>query len=148
MMYKHFLPAMNLKILTKKDVPKISPFIKELNPKLSKDEIEQNQMKMFDLSTYTCFGLCIEDNLIGISSGWTSIKHYSGKQIEIDNVIIKAEHQSKGCGKTFMKLIEKWSISNGCKTIELNSYVSNAGSHKFYFNEGFSILGFHFWKQL
>ena len=33
-------------------------------------------------------------------------------------------------------------------TVELNTYVTNDRSHKFYFNQGYSILGYHFQKEL
>ena len=80
--------------------------------------------------------MCIRDRL------------YSDKQLEIDNVIIDDSIQSNGYGQLFMNEIESWAILNNCKTIELNTYVQNDRSHKFYFNLGFSILGFHFHKQL
>ncbi len=47
-----------------------------------------------------------------------------------------------------MRKIELWAKNNDCKTIELNTYVQNEKSHKFYFNQGFHILGFHFQKYI
>ena len=103
---------------------------------------------MFDIDNYRCFGLFEFDNLIGICSGWITVRHYSGKQMEIDNVIITQAHRSKGYGKQFIEFIEQWSRDKGCHTIELNTYVTNTRSHKFYYDLGFKILGFHFYKPL
>lgn len=36
----------------------------------------------------------------------------------------------------------------GCETSELNTYVNNHRSHKFYLNEGYVIKGYHFLKKL
>ena len=95
----------NLQALTAKDISQIIPFIQELNPELNPAVIQENQREMFNISNYRCFGLFQGDNLIGLSSGWITIRHYSGKQIEIDNVIIASTHQSKGYGAQFIELL-------------------------------------------
>ena len=135
-------------ILNPSEMDLIVPFVKDLNPELELQSIEQNQKEMFDIANYRCFGLFEFDNLIGICSGWITVRHYSGKQMEIDNVIITQAHRSKGYGKQFIEFIEQWSRDKGCHTIELNTYVTNTRSHKFYYDLGFKILGFHFYKPL
>ncbi len=139
---------MILQPLNTEDIDRILPLVQELNPELSARTIIENQKEMFRLPTYRCFGLFQGDNLIGISSGWITIRHYSGKQLEIDNVIVASKYQSKGYGARFIELIEQWSREQGCKTMELNTYLNNSRSHKFYFTQGFKILGFHFYKDL
>ncbi|CAL2090790.1 GNAT family N-acetyltransferase [Tenacibaculum sp. 190524A02b] len=122
---------------------------KKLNPNLSLEEIKESFLEMFTFPTYYCFGLIdTEDKIIGISSGWITHKLYSKKQLEIDNVIIDPNIQSKGYGKIFLEKIDDWAKNYGCKTLELNTYVTNNRSHKFYFNNGYSIIGYHFQKQL
>ncbi|MCF7569648.1 GNAT family N-acetyltransferase [Sabulilitoribacter arenilitoris] len=122
--------------------------LEQLNPNLEPKQIENMLIEMVKLPNYTCFGLFQNNKLIGISSGWTTIRIYCGKQIELDNVIIDSTIQSKGYGKYFMNAIKEWSLRNDYKSIGLNTYVQNSRSHKFYFNEGFKILGFHFEKRL
>ena len=139
---------MILQPLNTEDIDRILPLVQELNPELNARTIIENQKEMFRLSTYRCFGLFQGDNLIGISSGWITIRHYSGKQLEIDNVIVASKYQSKGYGARFIELMEQWSREQGCKTLELNTYLNNSRSHKFYFTHGFKILGFHFYKDL
>ena len=139
---------LTFQILTPKDIKRIVPLIQELNPELDKQTIESNQKEMFGIVNYRCFGLFKSDHLIGVSSGWITVRHYSGKQMEIDNVIVTSGDQSKGYGKQFIEFIEQWSRDQECRTIELNTYVTNARSHKFYFDLGFKILGFHFYKSL
>ncbi len=139
---------LTFKLLTEAHIPEIAILGHQLNPKLSLETIAAYQKDMFQFPTYHCFGLFRNDNLIGISGGWITIRFYSGKQLEVDNVIIDSTIQSKGYGKLFFNFIEEWAKQNSCKTIELNTYVQNSKSHKFYMNLGYSILGFHFWKQL
>ena len=122
--------------------------LKQLNPEMDVDRIERIQMEMTKLPNYTCFGLFLNQKLIGISSGWTTVRVYCGKQLELDNVIIDSSIQSRGYGKYFVNAIKEWSVNNNYESLSLNTYVQNSRSHKFYFNEDFSILGFHFEKRL
>ena len=122
--------------------------LQELNPKINRKQLEKIQFEMAQLPNYTCFGLFMNDLLVGISSGWTTLRIYCGKQLELDNVIIDPNIQSQGFGKFFMEAINDWSIKNDYESLGLNTYVQNPRSHKFYFNEGFKILGFHFEKRI
>lgn len=138
----------SVKILDKEYISQILYLTKQLNPTIVISEIENRQLQMFEFANYKCFGLFENDKLIGVSSGWITVRLYSGKQLEIDNFIIDSTIQSKGFGKLFINEIESWAKANNCKTVELNTYVQNDRSHKFYFNQGFRILGFHFQKLL
>jgi GNAT superfamily N-acetyltransferase len=137
-----------VKILKLENLAEIVRLTRQLNPDIDITELEKRQSEMFGLDTYTCFGLFEKGILIGVSSGWITVRLYSGKQLEVDNVIIDSTIQSKGYGKLFMDEIESWAKTNHCKTVELNTYVQNGRSHKFYFKQGFEILGFHFQKLL
>lgn len=122
--------------------------LKQLNPDTEAKQIKNTLIEMVKIPDYKCFGLFLNDNLIGISSGWTTVRIYCGKQLELDNVIIDSRIQSKGYGKYFMNVMTEWSLKNNYKSIGLNTYVQNSRSHKFYFNEGFKVLGFHFEKEI
>lgn len=137
-----------LELLTKSDLKQIIALTQVLNPDLSIPQLESRQLEMFAFETYRCFGIRENNQLIAVSSGWLTVRLYSGKQLEIDNVIVNPLIQSTGIGAKFLADIEHWAISNSCKTIELNTYVTNSRSHKFYFNLGYQILGFHFQKEI
>jgi GNAT superfamily N-acetyltransferase len=139
---------MDYKTLTKNDIEDIAILGQQLNPKLTLKQIKTYLLQMFEFETYTCFGVFLNDKLVGISSAWTTVRLYSGKQLEVDNVVIDRSQQSKGLGKMFFEFIENWAKKNKYNTIELNTYVQNSKSHKFYYNLGYSILGFHFWKRI
>jgi len=128
------------------DIDAIVVLGKKLNPNRSIEELTDFLKEMFGLNTYHCFGLYRGEKLVGISSGWITIRFYSGKQIEIDNVIIDDDTRSAGLGKQFLTMIEAWAKERSCITIELNTYVQNGRSHKFYFNSGYAIAGYHFQK--
>lgn len=137
-----------IKILKIEDLDGIVMLTKQLNSNLSVSELKKRQQNMFEFPNYRCFGLFIENKLIGVSSGWITVRLYSDKQLELDNVIVDTTLHSKGYGKVFLERINSWAVREDCKTIELNTYVQNERSHKFYFNQGYQILGFHFQKRI
>ncbi|WP_299463586.1 GNAT family N-acetyltransferase [uncultured Microscilla sp.] len=125
---------------------KVKDLLMQLNPNKQATYIEETLKKMVMLDNYTCFGLYQAGELLGISSGWTTVRIYCGKHLELDNVIVDNRLQSKGLGKQFFSKIEDWALQNGYDAVGLTTYLSNARSHKFYFNQGYNILGFHFQK--
>lgn len=139
---------LHTKALSITDIPEILPLILQLNKDYKEAQMLIYLNEMFEYKTYTCFGLFLKDKLIGVTSGWTTTKLYSGKQLEIDNVIINKQYQSKGYGTFFDNSISDWCKERNYKTIELNSYVQNSRSHKYYFNQGYEIIGYHFEKDL
>lgn len=139
---------MQIQKLTINDVDTIVELTQHLNPTIDKEVLRQRHIQMFDFDHYHCFGIYTDDELIAVSSGWITVRLYSGKQLEVDNLIVNPNIQSKGIGKQFVTAMEKWAIEQGCETVELNTYVQNGRSHKFYYNLGYNILGFHFLKWL
>jgi GNAT superfamily N-acetyltransferase len=131
-----------------KNLIQVEELLIQLNPDKEEKYIQQIIEQMNTFKNYKCFGLYENDKIIGISSGWTSMRIYSGKQLELDNVVIDEKLQSKGLGTIFFNKIEEWALQKGYQSINLNTYISNSRSHKFYFNQGFKILGFHFQKLI
>ena len=51
-------------------------------------------------------------------------------------------------GGQIVSWVEKYAISKGFNTIELNAYIDNERSQKFYLKQGYKNLGFHFLKPI
>ncbi len=139
---------MEFQELTIDDSAAIIPLAHKLRPAADPAQLGRYLAEMFDFPTFHCFGIWQEEKLIAVSFGWITVRFYSGKQLEVDNVVVDPDLRSQGVGKLFFSFIEQWAVQHQCKTIELNTYVQNSRSHKFYFNEGYSILGFHFQKMI
>jgi GNAT superfamily N-acetyltransferase len=137
-----------LKELSGKDADEIVFFAKQLNAAKSATELSGYLGEMFGINSYHCFGLYDNDKLLGISNGWVTVRFSSGRQLELDNVIVESGRRSKGLGRRFLELLENWAARHSCKTIELNAYTQNSRAHKFYYHSGYVILGFHFQKCL
>lgn len=135
-------------ILSKKDIFKVIPLVFELNKgRVSKDLLKERFSQMVT-QNYECAVILDEDILVGVTGLWFCTRHYIGKSVELDHVYISDEYRGKGLGKKFMNWIQDYCVSKGYNSMELNTYVSNYPSHKFYYNEGFEILGYHFLKKI
>ena len=139
---------MEFKKLQLDDIDAIVSLGVEFNHYVAAKKIEHRMLEMFHYDNYHCFGVTRGRELIGFAGCWVTTRIYVGKQLEIDDFIISGQYQAQGVGKEFLAYVEQWAQSQDCRSIELNVYVTNAGSHKFYFNQGYTIHGYHFQKPL
>lgn len=140
--------AFIFKIIEKENINMVIPLVQKLNDyKISYAVLEQRFAEMIT-QNYECAVIYDNDKLIGVTGLWYCTRHYSGKSVEPDHVYIDDDYRGKGLGKQFFEWIYNYALEKGCEAAELNTYVSNYPSHKFYFNEGFKILGYHFFKKL
>lgn len=136
----------NIQPIVKEDILDIIPLLQTINTKTPNDILKQRVIEMSELTNYECIGLYIDEKLVGISGLWYSTRHYIGKTVEVDHVVIEAALRGKNLGKQFFKWIYNYTSKKGYEAVELNTYTGNTKSHKFYYNEGFDIYGFHFLK--
>ncbi|WP_431167604.1 GNAT family N-acetyltransferase [Tenacibaculum halocynthiae] len=141
---------MNLifKPIDKERIFKIIPLLTVVNTTTPSDVLKLRIEEMTTYSNYECVGVFDNDKLIGICGLWYSTRHYIGKSVEPDHVVIDETYRGKNIGKQFFNWIYEYTKSKGCEAMELNTYTGNRKSHKFYYNEGFEIYGFHFLKVL
>ncbi len=137
------------KIISNDDFDQIIPLVYVLNEENVSEDVLKSRFNEMKDQNYECAGVFDDtDDLIGISGLWFCTRHYVGKSVELDHVYIKPEHRNNGLGKQFMSWIEDYVKRKGYQSMELNAYVQNYPSHKFYYNEGYEILGYHFLKKL
>ncbi|WP_207534064.1 GNAT family N-acetyltransferase [Desertivirga arenae] len=135
-------------ILAENHIGSMALLGKEYNQKLTIRIIEEYLKELFSFNNYHCFGVFLNTELIGFASGWITIKFNSGRQLELDNVIIDPSNQSRDLGVRFFAFIETWAKKNNCKGVELDTYPQNSRVHKFLLNQEYSIVGFHFQKSI
>lgn len=135
----HFIP--------KDDILDIVPFMSKINKVTPLDTLKERIIEMAS-QNYKCLGIYLDRELIGICGIWFMTRHYCGRSMEIDHVIIQEDYQNKGLGNQLFDWLIDYAKKNNIEASELNTYVENARSHKFYFNLGYEIKGFHFVKKI
>ncbi len=136
---------MNLeyKFIDPENILSIMPLLTQVNKKISAVVLEKRLKEMVQ-QNYKCLGIYDEEKLIGICGLWFMTRHYCGRSMEPDHVMIDPAYQNKGIGKQLFEWLFRYADENGIEATELNTYVNNHGSHKFYFNLGYIIKGYHF----
>jgi len=135
-------------IIPTKDILTIIPLLYKLNDaKISEEILEKRTLEMAQ-QNYECLGIYDGTDLIGICGLWFQTRHYAGKSCEMDHVIIDNTYRNQGIGGRMMEFIYEYTQNLNCNWIELNTYVHNFPSHKFYNNQNFVAKGYHFVKEL
>jgi GNAT superfamily N-acetyltransferase len=137
----------DIRIIPKENIDSIAPFLRLLNPKTRKNVLIKrlNDLRATD---YKCAGVYHDSKLIAVSGMWVLNKIYAGKHIEPDNVVVHPDYRSKGIGTMLLNWIHAYACEIGCLTSELNSRITNSNGNKFWMNQGYEIVGFHFIKKL
>ena len=138
----------SIKVLPKNKILDIIPLMMEYTEGKTERPLLEERFLEMATQNYECAVLFDDDKIIGVAGMWFMTRHYSGKSMEPDHVYISKEYRRKGLGKRFFDWIHDYAKSKGCTTSELNTYVQNYPSHKFYYNEGYEIFGYHFYKTL
>lgn len=138
----------SFKIIPPDSINSILPLVYSLNEQRIDFNVLEERFKEMASQNYECAVIEFENDLVGVAGLWYCTRHYVGKSAELDHVYIHEDHRGKGLGNKFMGWIEEYLRLKGVKSIELNTYVNNYPSHKFYYNQGFDILGYHFLKKI
>jgi GNAT superfamily N-acetyltransferase len=133
--------------IPKENILDIIPLLEKVNIKTPRVVLKERVVEMAE-QNYKCLGIYHQNKLIGICGLWFLTRHYCGKTVEPDHIMIDENYQGKGVGNLLFDWIFKYALDNNLEASELNTYVENTRSHKFYYNLGYEIRGYHFVKNL
>lgn len=139
---------MEFKIIPSDQIDLIMPLVKKMAKDFVADAVLLQRLEEMSTQNYECVGVYDHEQLIGVAGMWFCTRHYSGRSVEVDHVCIEDAYRNQGLGSQLMIWIENYVSKKGYETIELNTYVENILSHKFYQKQGYKKLGFHFLKSL
>lgn len=137
-----------IQIIPSSNILSILPLLQKIEEYTIPEEVSKERILEMSEQNYECLGVYDRDILIGICGMWFQTRHYSGRSLEVDHVIVDDEYRGKGIGKMLMEYVYEYARSKSCNWVELNTYVHNFPSHKFYYNQGFVAKGYHFIKEL
>lgn len=123
------------------------PFIKLLNPTMSKREFTVI-MKELITEGFRIVGAFEGTRCLGICGYWIGHKFYCRKHLHIDAFVVDEMVRSKGVGKKILDWLERKAKAEKCNMVVLDTYVTNTASHKFYHREDYIIAGYHFLKKM
>jgi len=136
------------RIIPAEDILTIIPLLNKLGSEGVSEELLIERTLEMAQQNYECVGIYDGEKLMGACGMWFQTRHYAGRSLEVDHVIIDEAYRSKGIGNKLMEFVYDYAEKKTCNWVELNTYVSNFPSHKFYYNQGFVAKGYHFVKPL
>jgi GNAT superfamily N-acetyltransferase len=136
----------NIRWIERENLPVIIPLLEMINEGTDRDILKERLQAMAE-ANYQCVGVFEGKELIGICGVWILVKHYVGRHIELDNVVLLPAYRNMGIGEELISWIEAWAAQQGYVGGELNCYVNNSAAVKFWLNQGYKILGFHCQKK-
>lgn len=140
--------AITIRIIEPAEIFSIIPLLQKLgNYSVSEALIKERLQEMVH-QHYECLGVFDGEKLIGTCGLWFQTRHYAGKNVEMDHVIIDDSYRGHGIGEQLVAFVSDYAKQKSCNWVELNSYVHNFPSHKFFYNQGFVAKGYHFVKEL
>lgn len=140
--------ALSFRIFTQKsDILPLCPLIQQLNPAVTPEYLDSVLDEML-VHGYRLVVAEEDGDCLGLSGVWTGTKIYSGKYLEMDNVVVNSAHRSRGVGKLLTDYVTDLARAEGCQTMMLDAYLENEKAHAFYEREGFVRRGYHFLKKL
>jgi GNAT superfamily N-acetyltransferase len=144
--FTHKNQTFEIGLIAKEAYESLWPLIQELNQGMEEEVFKLHLNEIRKQPNYYCIGIWLNNTLIACCGYWLLYKFYNGKHLEPDNVGVLSTHRSFGLGKILMNYLHEIAVKEKCTVSELNAYVHNYKAHKFYFEQGYKILGFHFQK--
>ena len=139
--------GIEIRLIVSEDIFSIVPLLRELNAAIPVSILRERLSEMVTQG-YTCVGMYLEDELIGICGLWILTKYYVGRHIEPDNIVILPAHRCKGLGHHLMAWVNDYAKSQGCVASELNCYLSNERGQAFWEKEGYRKIAYHFRRDM
>lgn len=124
------------------------PLIEQLNPGMVREQFEVIYHDMRKAGIRFAGVFDAEGALLAACSYWVGARFYCGKMMHVDSFVVDANRRGGGMGAALMHWLEDTAREQGCHRIILDAYLNNSASHRFYFRNGFTIVGFHFNKML
>jgi GNAT superfamily N-acetyltransferase len=91
----------------------------------------------------------IDDGVVRIVAGFRLMEMlYCGRILYVDDLVTDAAARSGGWGARMMEWLRRRAEAEGCTELHLDTRVTRADAHRFYFREGLEITCYHFAAKL
>ena len=129
------------------ELPRILPLIEKHNAKIEPAELCR-RLELMIPQGYYCIAAFEGDRIVGVAGYWLGARFYCGEYMDVDNVVVDESLRSRGIGLKLMDWLHAKAKELGCRVVMLDSYVTLARAHKFYFRQDYEILGYHFSRKV
>jgi len=120
------------------------PVMHQLRPHISADAYLPTVRRMMETDGYRLVA-AVDDGVVRAVGGYRVLEMlYCGRILVVDDLVTDEAARSGGHGKAVLDWLRAEAGRLGCSQVHLDSRVTRDRAHRFYFREGFTILGYHF----
>lgn len=129
------------------DIAACFPVMSELRPQLAADSFVSTVQHLMKTTQFAL--ACLDDDGIKAVAGYrVSEWLYSGKYLEIEDLVTTSTARSKGYGGALFDWLTREAVRVGCRQVRLVSGVKRADAHRFYLRKGMMIEAHYFSMNL
>ena len=135
---------------TESDLRRCFPVMAQLRSHLREGEfanrVLQQRQAGYQLALLETEGA---DQVVKAVAGFRIVENLAhGRLLYIDDLVTDKEARSHGYGQALYAWLENHAKQQGCLSIQLDSGLQRAATHRFYFRSGLSISAFRFVKRI
>lgn len=119
------------------------PVLSQLRPHLSRDGFVETIHRMQKNNRFNLAYLD-DDGVKAVAGFRISEWLFTGAYLEIEDLVTKEGHRSKGYGGLLFDWLRRHATESGCRQLRLVSGVSRADAHRFYLAKGMSFEAKYF----
>ncbi len=136
------------KLNSKSEIALTFPILIQHHKHISEEDFLKAIDEILVEKNYQMIAGYIGEEIVGIAGYWVLTRFYSGKYIQVGNMVVDEKYRNSGIGKTMLGFVEDEGRKQGCQHFILDSRLDNKKSHDFYLREGFEVIGYHFMKDI
>lgn len=129
--------------LTDVEIENCFKVLTELRPHL-KNEAFLGLIREMEVEGYRLAYITKNSEVVCVAGFRICTNLFKGKNLYVDDLVTAATYRSCGYGKTMLSWLKEISYKEKCNYFSLDSGVQRNKAHKFYFEQGLSIVGYHF----
>jgi len=134
---------LEFKLVKKEEIDTVIPLVELLHNAPTADVLKERFAEMVT-QNYECVGVYLAQKLIGCAGLWIQTRHYSGRCLEPDHVIVHPDYQSQQVGEKLVQFFFEYAKAKGCIVTELNCYIPNTKAQAFWERMGYQKIGYHY----
>jgi GNAT superfamily N-acetyltransferase len=124
------------------------PVMRQLRPHIAEADYLPTVRRMMGSDGFRLAAALVDGEVRAVA-GWRVMEMlYCGRIVYVDDLVTDEAARSTGLGKELLDWVKSEGGRLGCTQIHLDSRVTRADAHRFYFREGMPILAFHFVADL
>jgi GNAT superfamily N-acetyltransferase len=124
------------------------PVMRQLRPHIAEGDYLPTVRRMMESEGFRLAAALVDGQVRAVAGFRTMEMLYCGRIVYVDDLVTDEAARSTGQGKRLLDWLKDEGRRLGCTEIHLDSRVTRADAHRFYFREKMPVTAFHFATQL